>query len=772
MNNSERKNSRSKKHSKANPLNSMDSPISYEQIVHEIPWINIPNIWKEFDFEDFSEKIKLHSYQSFALKNAARFLYLYYKENHLRDDEDSIWAQKSDLLKRNLYGFLAQKNQNISNLDLKFKKNDYKKWSILREYYSYSEPSQDDKTSDEYTLSFENFVNRISFWMATGSGKSLIIIKLILFLHYLIQHNEIPNHPIMILTQRDDLIAQFTKMIDDYNLFNSPKIIFDSLKTFGRNEYLRSNNNNQINVYIYRSDLIAEQSKEKELSYNEIENDGKWYLFLDEAHKGDADDSIRKLFFSILSRNGFLFNFSATFTDDWDIYTTIFNFNLGKFIVEGYGKNIFVFQNHLCFSKGCSSKRNEHISDHTSEEEIISFLKPLILFSYISWAGTNIIREYKNALKYHSPLLVCLVNSVNVDLSDLERFFLHLGALATGAITEADFNKAKAELSAELKATVDGKKATKAELKAAVDGKNGMNAELNAAADAIKLKSDSTKSYFKIGDNSAFALSILDDHISFSEFKRCIFHSEQHSMIEILIKEDNQEELVLKLKSSEIPFALIKIGDIKPWIREKLKEYEIIQTYTSDKAFLNLNSEDNPIRILMGSRSFYEGWDSNRPNMMIFLNIGNIMAKKFAIQAIGRGLRIEPIPNVRSRLRYIKNITTNQDLIRIADTIHESERNSFIYLIETLFIFGTNSQAIITLLDIIKSQSNIFEVPGEDPSHKEVPINHQPIEVRFREEKQQDAEHSRAYGIFDSDLERWVEDRRVIFALRKMRNRT
>ena len=31
----------------------------------------------------------------------------------------------------------------------------------------------------------------------------------------------------------------------------------------------------------------------------------------------------------------------------------------------------------------------------------------------------------------------------------------------------------------------------------------------------------------------------------------------------------------------------------------------------------------------MGSRAFYEGWDSNRPNVMNFINIGSRDAKKF-----------------------------------------------------------------------------------------------------------------------------------------------
>ena len=78
------------------------------------------------------------------------------------------------------------------------------------------------------------------------------------------------------------------------------------------------------------------------MNFRNYDNNGKWYILLDEAHKGDREDSKRQILYSILSRNGFLFNFSATFTDPRDFATCVFNFNLSRFVEEGYGKNIYV----------------------------------------------------------------------------------------------------------------------------------------------------------------------------------------------------------------------------------------------------------------------------------------------------------------------------------------------------------------------------------------------------------------------------------------------
>jgi len=66
--------------------------------------------------------------------------------------------------------------------------------------------------------------------MATGSGKSLVIIKLIQVLKDLINRIEIPPYDILILTHRDDLIEQLKKHVDEFNYANETKIILKELK--------------------------------------------------------------------------------------------------------------------------------------------------------------------------------------------------------------------------------------------------------------------------------------------------------------------------------------------------------------------------------------------------------------------------------------------------------------------------------------------------------------------------------------------------------------
>ncbi|EOI4146448.1 hypothetical protein ACMTWA_001984, partial [Campylobacter jejuni] len=70
--------------------------------------------------------------------------------------------------------------------------------------------------------------------------------------------------------------------------------------------------------------------------------------------------------------------------------------------------------------------------------------------------------------------------------------------------------------------------------------------------------------------------------------------------------------------------------------------------------FENINSLESSINIMLGSKVFSEGWDSNRVNLISFINIGSVNAKKYVLQTIGRGVRIEPFLNIRKRLNTLK----------------------------------------------------------------------------------------------------------------------
>jgi hypothetical protein len=473
--------------------------------------------------------------------------------------------------------------------------------------------------------------------MATGSGKTLVIIKLIELLKEIIKRGEIPDYDILFLTYRDDLIEQFKKRLEEYNEGRENKILVYDLKDYEkvkRNSLFKENF-----VFYYKSILFSEKEKEKEVDFRNYFNDGKWYIILDEAHKGDKEESKRQHIFSILSKNGFLFNFSATFDDIRDLVTTCFEYNLSTFIEKGYGKKIYI-----------SEYEAKAFKDELKEKDKLKvILKASILLAYIK-KNLEEIKKVNNSF-YHNPLMMVLVNSVNSEIADLKIFFDHLRKIAKGEFEKELIDECKEEIKKDF------------EEKKNLDIPENDNLNIN---------------FEKIRE------------ITYEDILFYIFNSKTSGDVEISYNPSVKGEVAFKLITSDVHFALMKTGGMPPWLKEKLSEFSVNHTFEEEKFFEKIDSEDSPINILLGSRAFYEGWDSNRPNIILFINIGvGKEARKFVLQSIGRGVRIEPIKNERKRALNIK--------YKIGEDVFEKIKN-FVESIETLFVFGTNKDVIETII--------------------------------------------------------------------------
>ena len=403
-------------------------------------------------------------------------------------------------------------------------------------------------------------------------------------------------------------------------------------------------------VFYYRSDNLSDEQKERIIDFRNYDDGGKWYVLLDEAHKGDREESKRQHIYSILSRNGFLFNFSATFTDARDLTTTVSNFNLSEFIKAGYGKHISVLEQEL------RAFRDDQ--DYNNEEKQKIVLKSLLMLAYAHKFYEQV--QAAGVKLYHKPLLLTLVNSVNTEDADLKLFFAELERIGKGKINKGIWKAAKEELWLELRGRPD----------------------------------------FMFEDSKGIDINqeVFDD-LTQRDILQTVYHAGSPGEIEVLIRPSNKQELAFKLRTSDRPFALIKIGDISGWLKDKLAGYEVIEGFEDEGFFERLNCDDSDINILMGSRSFYEGWDSNRPNVMNFINIGvGVDARKFILQAVGRGVRIEPIENKRKRLLPLHNANeVDADLFgRLVDKVAS---------LETLVIFGTNRQALKTVIQHLDQES-------------------------------------------------------------------
>jgi len=622
-----------------------------QDIVENISLENLPIQWQGYNFARFSKDKTLFDFQQNALKNALLGLWLFFKDKNA--DKKSLFNHYK------LNGFEAN-----FDYDLK-KRQDSKTVKYLLEY-------DKDYTAIDSKIPFAHFINRMSFWMATGSGKTLIIVKLIELLGQLIAKGEIPTNDILFLAHREDLLQQFKTHVDEFNSFNfDTRINLKNLRDYEsvKREKVLLFAKNEINIFYYRSDLISDEQKEKIVNFRNYDNSGKWYILLDEAHKGDKEDSKRQILYSILSRNGFLFNFSATFTDPRDFATCVFNFNLSRFVEEGYGKHIYVSeQDVIAFNEK---------SDFSELEKQKIVLKTLLLLTYINKYFEK-IKGVDSAL-YHRPLLLTLVNSVSVEDSDLELFFRELDKIA------------KNEIRADL---------------------------IKEARDELVIKF-SNNAKFVFEDLECVIDTNLISKLNYEDILKYILNAETPGKIEVLKIPGNRQELIFRLMTADKPFALIKIGDISSWLKDKLGGYMINESFENVSYFKRINNDDSDINILMGSRSFYEGWDSNRPNILLFVNIGvGSDAKKFVLQSVGRGVRIEPQKHQRKRLQNLFNAG------EVNEQLFEKVKD-LILPIESLFVFGTNAEnlkEIIKTLKEEKQEKNLGEAFILNPEAQKHPL--------------------------------------------------
>lgn len=590
-----------------------------EKIIEDKEYENLGN-WCLPHIAKFSDSKQLFNYQIDALKNIVKALHEFYNADNGKNSGD-----KKHLFDKYKENGIIDKDFAVQRFaNKKDKENGItdKRYAMLRQYYSVKNNS-----ADEY-ISGEHFINRCALWMATGSGKSLVLIKNIELLDYLINQKLIPQNEIMLLLPRADLIKQFKKEIQVFNQNRDRKIELVNLKDY-ENDKHRIDFKNSIKVYYYRGDLLRDERKDVILDYKNYLNGGKWYILLDEAHRGETGNSNMQHYISILSHNGFLFNYSASFTDTIDYTTTCYNFNLEKFILAGYGKNIYLNQSIFEFNKN-----KDELSELDKQKQV---LKSLISFAYI--------KKSKKIGAYHHPLLITLVNSINTEDSDMQMFFKKLEEIAKGNIQEQLFENAKADMISDLR--------------------NHKDFVFGSEQLAI--------------DTQAFA------SISKKDVFEQVFNATNTGNIEILEGEKGKE-IILKLQTSEKPFALIKIGDTGKFNKEHLSDhYSLIKSFDTKKYFETINQSED-INLLMGSRSFYEGWDSNRPNVINMINIGKTDAKKFVLQGIGRGVRIEPHKGERKRLPQ-----------------NHTDKN---HVLETLFVFATDKNAVKAIIETIEDQKN------------------------------------------------------------------
>ncbi|HEC1542250.1 TPA: DEAD/DEAH box helicase family protein [Campylobacter upsaliensis] len=543
--------------------------------------------------ESFSRGVRLHSYQKNSIKNALGLLCFWY-------DKDAF-SNRMRLLK-----YYKKYDRNLGEQD----------------------------------------IARASFWMATGSGKTIIMIKLMDLMLNLMRERQLPKKPIMLLVPNDKILSQFKENIKRYNDNRSLILECKELREY---ESAERSLFSEPCIYLARSDLldskenVGKDKKAKRLDYENYKNNEGWYILLDEAHRGENANSKRKGYFHELARGsvseddfakGFVLNFSATFEDEIDFLSCAYNYNLAEFNKDGYGKNIAVLNESL-----------DYKNEDNEEDRKRTILESFIIFNAMKKARKKLLSLNAN-FTYHHPLIIAVSNKVNTQDAGIRLYFKTILSILQNKV---DIQKTALSLYEKLKGQ-----------------------EL----------------YFKADKLSEELLEFVKN-VNNEELRKNIFYAHEDANLECYMIKGNGKEIAFCSKNSNKPFMLLNIANVKEWQKEFLQTLGVETIKDVSKGFFDeINSENSSINIMLGSKVFSEGWDSNRVNLISFINIGSINAKKYVLQTIGRGVRIEPFLNKRKRLSALKEeMDFKEACLKYAPAL------------ETLFIMASDNKAISSIIE-------------------------------------------------------------------------
>lgn len=188
----------------------------------------------------------------------------------------------------------------------------------------------------------------------------------------------------------------------------------------------------------------------------------------------------------------------------------------------------------------------------------------------------------------------------------------------------------------------------------------------------------------------------------YADILKKLFNAEARQRLKVVNLKSSKGELALRVGEAE-PFGLINIGDDAGFFKEaeKPENLALFDTEADDfgsSMFGTLNSKDSQVHVLIGSRKFTEGWSSWRVSTMGLLNMGKGEGSQI-IQLFGRGVRL------KGREYSLKRSTPAQ-----------RPKGVHLERLETLNIFGVNAGYMATFKEYLKEE-------GITPSDEMIELN-------------------------------------------------
>lgn len=485
-------------------------------------------------------------------------------------------------------------------------------------------------------------LNKITFWMATGSGKTLLMHAHILqYLRFLETHGRARElNRVILLTPNEGLSQQHLREFEGAGIYAR---FFG--KTQGRAVW---DDFNIKGIDILEVTKLKDEAGDKTFAVDAFE--GNNLVLVDEGHRGASagGDGTWMRFRNALCEKGFSFEYSATFGQAvkgsqglTELYarSTLFDYSYRWFYGDGFGKDYQIL----------------NLEDDSNAEWMASYLTACLLAFF---QQQRLHREKEGAFRPFSierPMWIFVGGSVTAtlptrdasDIVEILRFFARYVAnravsieqirrvLHEGLITAAGRNLfagrfsylntcglTPAQIFDETLATV-------------------FNAPAGGALHVENLKGAPGEVAVRVGDNDSFGVINVGDDAKL--VKLC-------------------EEKGLEVAPSEFAGSL----------------------------FHELSQSNSTINVLIGSKKFTEGWSSWRVSTMGLMNVGRGEGAQI-IQLFGRGVRLKGLD---MSLKRSSRASLPEGL----------DRPKHIETLETLNIFGIRADYMAQFRDFLEEE--------------------------------------------------------------------
>lgn len=439
----------------------------------------------------------------------------------------------------------------------------------------------------------EGDLNKLAYWMATGSGKTMIMhVNSRQFLHY----NRKALDNILLITPNEGLTEQHMAEM-------ALSGIACERFTLGESGLGLSDRDT---VRVIEITKLVEEKRGGGVSVSVEAFEGNNLILVDEGHKGSGGEAWRR-FRDALGQTGFTFEYSATFgqalTAARDDELTAeygkaiaFDYSYKYFHGDGYGKDFHIL----------------NLRDETAEKQTELLLLGNLLSFYEQQRGFDERAEHLRPYNLDRPLWVFVGSSVNAVYTESRQ-------KRSDVLTVARF----------LHHFLENKRswAIRA-IQKIVDGKTGLVDSNGEDVFASRFE------YLRRSRQNAEGI--------YQQVLSSVFHAPAGGVLHLCDIRGRAGELGLKVSGADDYFGLIYIGDtsaFKKLVEEDDSGIEVEEDVIADSLFDGINKPDTTINVLIGAKKFMEGWNSWRVSNMGLLNIGRTEGSEI-IQLFGRGVRL------------------------------------------------------------------------------------------------------------------------------------